>query len=97
MTQESNANNIDYRRAVLDDEPDILAILEEVAPEIPVPLDGPEGQTKIQIIIRERCQSGKSWVAVDADHKVVGFVLARPDAYEGKAAIYIDYVGVRTV
>jgi hypothetical protein len=94
VTQASNENGIDYRLAGSDDETDILAVLEEVAPEIPVQLDGPERQAKIKTLIRERHRSGKSWVAVDADHGVVGFVIARPDVYENRAAIYIDYVGV---
>jgi ribosomal protein S18 acetylase RimI-like enzyme len=96
MTQESNAKKIDYRLAVFDDETDILAVLEEVAPEIPVQLDGPERQSKIKTLIRERRQSGKSWVAVDVNRRVVGFVLARPDVHDNQAAIYMDYIGVRT-
>jgi ribosomal protein S18 acetylase RimI-like enzyme len=83
-----------YRLAGHDDETDILAVLEEVASEIPVRLDGEERQEKIQTIIVECHTSGKSWVAVDATAKVVGFILARPDAHEGKAAISILYVGV---
>jgi ribosomal protein S18 acetylase RimI-like enzyme len=96
MTKDTDANKIDYRPAVLDDETDILEVLEEVAPEIPVKLDGPERQSKIKSAITERRESGKSWVAVDEDGAIVGFALARPDVYENQAAIYIDYVGVRT-
>jgi len=93
MPQDSNANEIEYRLAVFDDETHILDVLEEVAPEIPVQLDDPESQDRIKAVIRERHQSGKSWVAVDADHGVVGFVLARSYV---ERTIYIDYVGVRT-
>jgi hypothetical protein len=93
MTQASNTNEIEYRLAILDDETNILDVLEEVAQEIPVKLDDPESQDKIKRVIRERHQSGKSWVAVDVDHGVVGFVLARPYI---ESTIYIDYVGVRT-
>jgi hypothetical protein len=85
---------ISYRVAGHDEETDILAILQEVAPEIPVRLDGPERQNKIQAVIIECHRSGKSWVAVDASGRVVGFVLARPDAHEGKAAISLLYAGV---
>jgi ribosomal protein S18 acetylase RimI-like enzyme len=83
-----------YRPAAHEDETDILAVLEEVASEIPVRLDGDERQRKIQTEIIQCRQAGKSWVAVDTHGKVVGFVLARPHGHEGKAAIYIPYVGV---
>src|ERR1700693_2724252 len=96
MTQASNGNKIDYRLAGFDDETDILDVLEEVAPEIPVRLDGSERQSKINTIITQCHRSGKSWVAVDANDRVVGFVLARPDAYDGQTAISVSYVGVRT-
>jgi Acetyltransferase (GNAT) family len=94
MATDSDANEIEYRLAGFDDETDILDVLEEVAPEIPVQLDGIDEQGKIKTVIRQRRLSRKSWVAVDADKGIVGFVLARPDVYANKAAIYIDYVGV---
>ena len=37
----------------------------------------------------------QSWIAVDANDQVVGFILARPDVYKCQAAIFISYVGVR--
>jgi hypothetical protein len=95
MTQASTGDKIDYRLATIDDETDILEVFEEVAPEIPVLLDGPDSQDKIKTIITQCRMSGKSWVAVDANKRVAGFVLARPDSYEGKAAIYLSYIGVR--
>ena len=95
MTQVSNENGIEYRLASRDDETDILAVLEEVSSEIPVRLDGAERQEKIRTEITQCHETRKSWVAVDADGKVVGFrVLARPDAHQGKAAIYMPYAGV---
>ena len=94
MTQVSSGTEIDFRLAGRDDETDILAVLEEVATEIPVRLDGAERQDRIRTEIRQCHQTKKSWVAVDTDGKVVGFVLARPDAHEGKAAIYMPYTGV---
>jgi hypothetical protein len=92
MTQISST--VSYRVATRDDETDVLAVLEDVAPEIPVRLDGPERQERIQTIIQQCHRSGKSWVAVDANGKVIGFLLARPDAREGRAAISVQYVGV---
>jgi len=90
----TTSNEIEYRIANGNDETDILAVLEEVSTEIPLNLDGAERQEKIRIEIRQCQQTKKSWVAVDTDGKVVGFALARPDAHEGKAAIYLPYVGV---
>jgi hypothetical protein len=84
----------EYRIATNNDEAGILTVLTEVAPEIPVELDGPERQAKIWTEIVQCCKSGKSLVAVEADGKVVGFILARPDAYENKAAIQMPYGGV---
>jgi hypothetical protein len=90
-TQKSNT--VAYRVASRDDETEILAVLEEVAPEIPVSLDTPEAKNIIKAIIVECRSSGKSWVAVDADAKVVGFVLARKDIHE-QQAISLRYIGV---
>lgn len=92
MTQTSNSPT--YRVAVQNDETDILAVLEEVAPEIPVRLDGAERQGKIQTLIIQCRTSGKSLVAVDASGNVIGFAIARPDAYNGKAAVSLQYIGV---
>lgn len=71
-----------------------MDVLEEVAQEIPVRLDGPERQEKIKTIIIECHKSGKSWIVVE-NNRVIGFVLARPDAYKGQAAIALMYGGVR--
>ena len=92
MSQKSE--EIEYRQAGGDDETDILDVLEEVAPEIPLRLDGEERQEKIKIVIRQCQASGKSLVAVTGEGEVVGVVLARPDADDGKAAIFINYIGV---
>ncbi len=87
-----------YRVANGDDETDILAVLEEVAPEIPVSLDTPAHQEAIKAIIVECCASGDSWVAVDADDTIVGFALAKPDVMErfhhGNNALSLRYIGV---
>jgi N-acetylglutamate synthase-like GNAT family acetyltransferase len=83
----------EYRVASRGDETDILAALEEVAPEIPVLIDTPQRQDAIKGIIVECHKSGQSFVAVDANSEVVGFVLARPDIHE-QGAISLRYVGV---
>jgi len=92
MTETSNT--IKYRVAVRDDETDILAVLEEVAPEIPVRRDGEERQEKIRTVIIQSQKSGKSWVAVNADDTVVGFVLARRSIRDGQVVISVQYAGV---
>jgi hypothetical protein len=80
--------NFKIRAATIDDGADILALMQEVAPEIPVNLDGNEEQKKIEIVILERCASGRSLVAVDSNGAVVGFVVARPDFDEGGGATF---------
>jgi hypothetical protein len=92
MTQNSSA--IEYRIATCDDETDMYAVMEEVAPEIPVPLDTEENQIIMRGIITECHGSGKSWVAIDANGEVLGCVLARPDIHEPNA-ISLRYVGVK--
>jgi ribosomal protein S18 acetylase RimI-like enzyme len=92
MTQTSDT--IDYRVATFDDETDILDVLEEVAPEIPVLLDTKEKKDNICIVIVQCRRSGKSWVAVRDDGKVVGFALAQ-QYFDGEP-IDLPYIGVST-
>jgi N-acetylglutamate synthase-like GNAT family acetyltransferase len=87
------AETFECRMASRDDETDILAVLEEVAPEIPVSLDTPESQEKIKTVITQCHASGESWVAIDADGTVVGFALAKLDLHE-RGAISLRYIGV---
>jgi Acetyltransferase (GNAT) family len=82
-----------YRLANGEDHTDILAVLEEVAPEIPVSLGSTANQEAIKSIIVACCASGESWVAVDTDGTVVGFVLAKKDLHENNA-ISLRYIGV---
>jgi hypothetical protein len=56
-------------------------------------LDIPERQDAMRGIIVECHRSGESWVAVDADGAVVGFVLVGPDFHDQKA-ISLRYIGV---
>jgi hypothetical protein len=60
MAETSDA--INYRIAVGDDEPNILALFKEVAPEIPVSLDEPEAEAKMITEIVQR--RGGTWVAL---------------------------------
>jgi hypothetical protein len=92
MTQTSNP--INYRIASYDDETNILDVLTEVAPEIPVSFDASDSQDPIRTVIIQCRQSGNSWVAVDAAGTVVGVALAKPDLHEQQPAISLRYIGV---
>jgi hypothetical protein len=100
MAEDKN-NAVEYRVANRDDATGILAVLQEVAPEIPVLLDTPERLEIIRSIIAECCDSGESWVAVDAEGTVVGFVLAKPDRFErfqhNNKALSLRYIGVNRI
>jgi hypothetical protein len=58
----------------------------------------PAHQEAIKTIIVECCDSGESWVAVDAGDTVVGFALAKPDVIERlhhrNNALSLRYIGV---
>src|SRR5437868_2389116 len=66
---------IAYRRAELGEAADILAVLLEVAPEIPLQVDKLEQEEALYALIRNCARSGESWVAVDETSRIVGFLL----------------------
>jgi GNAT superfamily N-acetyltransferase len=66
---------IAYRPAELGEAADILALLLEVAPEIPVSVDTLEQEEALYALIRNCTRSGESWVAVDETGRIVGFLL----------------------
>src|SRR5436305_4077957 len=70
---------IAYRPARLDEAGDILAVLIEIAPEIPVQIEPLEREEALYALIRNCARSGESWVAIDEANRIVGFVLAEPD------------------
>jgi hypothetical protein len=92
MTQTSDT--IEYRVATQNDAAGIASVVEEVAPEIPVSLDTPLSQARMKTEVLQCCNSGYSWVATKADGAVVGFALARPDAYGQQRARSLRYIGV---
>ena len=63
-----------YRVAVPGDEPAILNIFAEAAPEVPTAV-----RPQTEEIIKELVATGNSWVAIDADDKIVGYALAAMD------------------
>jgi len=91
-------NRVAYRKANNGDVRGIFAILQEVAPEIPLSLDTPESQEVMQFIIAECCASGESWVAVGTDGAIVGLALVKPDRHERflheNEALSVRYIGV---
>lgn len=90
MTQELNF--VVCRAATPADEHEILSLLKQVAPEIPIPLDSPKTEPgMITEIVQCR---GRSWVAAYPDGKLVGFALARPDLRARDQAISLRYIGV---
>ncbi len=66
---------IAYRQAELGEAADILAVLLEVAPEIPVSVDTLEQEEALYVLIRNCARSGESWVAVDEAGRIVGFLV----------------------
>jgi len=89
---------VEYRKANDVDVRGIFAILQEVAPEIPVSLNTPESQEVMRGIIAECCASRESWVAVGTGGTIVGIALAKPDILERfhheNGALALRYVGV---
>jgi hypothetical protein len=99
MTEASKEDDaIEYRLADSDDGTGILAVLKEVASEIPVSLGTPDAEAVMQAIIEDCCNSGESWVAVDTSDTVVGLVLAKPNKLERfqleNGAVSLRYIGV---
>jgi ribosomal protein S18 acetylase RimI-like enzyme len=66
------------------DEPSILKIFEEVAPEVPTAI-----RSGTEALIQELVASGQSLVAVDADGELVGYALAKPQDRETLALYYL--------
>jgi GNAT superfamily N-acetyltransferase len=69
---------IAYRPARLDEAAAILAVLIEIAPEIPVQVEPLEREEALYALIRNCARSGESWVAVDDTGRIAGFLLAEP-------------------
>jgi hypothetical protein len=67
-------------------------LFKEVAPEIPIPVDDPDAEAKMTTEIVQ-CRDG-TWVAVDADGKVVGFALTRLDLRAKDKVTSLKYIDV---
>src|SRR5438067_13582870 len=66
---------IAYRQAELGEAADILALLIEVAPELPVSVDTLEQEEALYALIRNCARSGESWIAIDETGRIVGFLV----------------------
>jgi len=64
-----------YRVAVAGDEAGILKVFAEVASEVPTAV-----RPQTEGYIKRFVASGQSWVATDADGKIIGYVLAEKAA-----------------
>jgi hypothetical protein len=74
-----------YRVAVPGDEAAILNVFAEVAPEVPTAV-----RPQTEGIIKELVAKGDSWVAIDADDKIIGYALAAMD----NNTLSLVYMGV---
>jgi ribosomal protein S18 acetylase RimI-like enzyme len=90
--------DLQYRIATANHASGIFAVLEEVAAEVSVLLDGAERRSRVLEHVRASSGSGESWVAVDG-RKVIGFLQAEPDQLErfhhDNGALHLSYGGVR--
>jgi GNAT superfamily N-acetyltransferase len=88
---------IAYRLALLEEAPDILAMIKTLADEIPLRLDRLEHEEALYRTIRNCARSGESWVATDGD-AIVGVILVQQnetDRFWGEnEALEIRHAGV---
>ncbi len=87
------SETVEYRPARSIEADRILAVLAEVAPEIPVQLT-PKAREIISSRTAQCCSSEQSCVAVDHAGRVVGFLLAEPDKMESSQALHLPCAGV---
>jgi len=89
---------INVRIATADDTIGVLAVLTEVAAEIPLRLDTYQQQEAAHGIVTQGISFGESLVALDNNGNVVGFLLIEPDKlerfYHDNQALHLRYGGV---
>jgi GNAT superfamily N-acetyltransferase len=87
-----------YRPARIEDAADIHALLLRLAPEIPLLVDTLEREEALYALIRNCGRLGESWVALDEQERIVGFVLVDPEQLERHYAEHeifdLRYAGV---
>ena len=89
---------IAYRLARIEDAAEIHALLLRLAPEIPLLVDTLEREEALYALIRNCGRVGESWVALDDEERIVGFVLIDPEVLERHYAEHeifdLRYAGV---
>ncbi len=89
---------IAYRQARIEDAAEIHALLLRLAPEIPLLVDTLEREEALYALIRNCGRVGESWVALDEDERIIGFVLVDPEVLERHYAEHeildLRYAGV---
>ena len=94
----SLAPGIAYRLARIEDAAEIHALLLRLAPEIPLLVDTLEREEALYALIRNCGRVGESWVALDKQERIVGFVLIDPEVLERHYAEHeifdLRYAGV---
>ena len=89
---------IAYRLARIEDAAEIHALLLRLAPEIPLLVDTLEREEALYALIRNCGRVGESWVALDEEERIVGFVLIDPEVLERHYAEHeifdLRYAGV---
>jgi GNAT superfamily N-acetyltransferase len=89
---------IAYRQARLDDAADIHALLLRLAPEVPLLVDTLEREEALYALTRTCARSGESWIALDEENRIVGFVLVEPNQlgrhYAENEILDLRYAGV---
>ena len=89
---------IAYRLARIEDAAEIHALLLRLAPEIPLLVDTLEREEALYALIRNCGRVGESWVALDEQERIVGFVLIDPEVLERHYAEHeifdLRYAGV---
>ena len=70
-----------YRTVRPDDASAVFRVLTQVAPEIPLLLDKPERRRPIRELVGQCCGGKTSWVALNDNVKIIGFLLGRPSRW----------------
>lgn len=89
---------IAYREATLDDAAEIHALLLRLAPEIPILVDTLQREEALYALTRSCVRSGESWVGLDREKRIVGFVLVEPNQlarhYAEHEVLELHFAGV---
>ncbi|MGC2411564.1 MAG: GNAT family N-acetyltransferase [Stellaceae bacterium] len=89
---------IAYRLTRVEDAAEIHALLLRLAPEIPLLADTLEREEALYALIRNCGRVGESWVALDDEERIIGFVLVDPEVLERHYAEHeifdLRYAGV---